>query len=459
MPANYVLLERIELNASAASVTFANIPQTGYTDLKIVGSTRSSNSNNYGDVFFTFNGLTTNRSARYIEGSGSAVSSATQTTMGAGSGQGNSATANTFGSWELYIPNYTSSNFKSSSADGVGENNATQAYASLYANLWSSTAAITSVTVLPLSTFSFVQYSTFSLYGLAALGTTPVIAPKASGGNVIATDGTYWYHAFRTSGTFTPAQGLSCEVMVAAGGGGGGSGGGGSNDGAGGGAGGFRVLTSQSLISQGYTVTVGGGGTSGSGARGGVGTNSSFAGSGFTTITSSGGGGGATTLNSAGLAGGSGGGAAGTGGGTGTVGTGNAGSYSPVEGFAGGLGASDGATYDNAGGGGGATAVGVAANSVGGGAGGAGSSAYSSWASATATGVSSAYAGGGGGAGFSAKTAGAGGTGGGGAGSNGNGNNATAGTVNSAGGGGGGGINGIGGLGGSGIVIIRYTIA
>ncbi len=35
MPNNYVLLERTELAASAASVTFANIPQTGYTDLKI----------------------------------------------------------------------------------------------------------------------------------------------------------------------------------------------------------------------------------------------------------------------------------------------------------------------------------------------------------------------------------------------------------------------------------------
>jgi hypothetical protein len=33
-------LERIELNATAASVTFANIPQTGYTDLKVVVSAR-----------------------------------------------------------------------------------------------------------------------------------------------------------------------------------------------------------------------------------------------------------------------------------------------------------------------------------------------------------------------------------------------------------------------------------
>lgn len=458
MPANYVLLNRIELNASAASVTFSNIPQTGYTDLKVVVSARTDNAGTSDTVLLNLNGLTTNQSSRRLQGDGSVASSSsyslTQFVV-----NGNTATASTFGSAEIYIPNYNSTTtYKSISIESIREGNETTTNTQMWAGLWSSNSAVTSIQIAGQST-SFLANSTFSLYGLAAVGTTPAIAPKASGGNVIATDGTYWYHAFLASGIFTPQVGLSCDVMVAAGGGGGGSGGGGSNDGAGGGAGGFRVLTSQTLTSQGYTVTVGGGGTSGSGARGGVGTNSSFAGLGFTTITSSGGGGGATTLNTVGLSGGSGGGAAGTGGGTGTVGTGNAGSYSPVEGFAGGLGASDGASYDNAGGGGGATAVGVAANAAGGGAGGAGSSAYSSWASATATGVSNAYAGGGGGAGFSAKTAGAGGTGGGGAGSNGNGNNATAGTTNSAGGGGGGGINGIGGLGGSGIVIIRYTIA
>ncbi len=42
MPANYVLLERIELNASAASITFSNIPQSGYTDLKLIVSSDKS---------------------------------------------------------------------------------------------------------------------------------------------------------------------------------------------------------------------------------------------------------------------------------------------------------------------------------------------------------------------------------------------------------------------------------
>jgi hypothetical protein len=164
--ATYIQIATVTVGAGgAASIDFSSIPST-YTDLLLVGSVRSSNSNNYGDVFFTFNGATTNRSARYLEGSGSAAASGTQTTMGAGSGQGNSATASTFGNFQLYIPNYAGSTNKSSSADGVGENNATQAYATLTANLWSSTAAINQITILPLSTFNFVQYSTASLYGI-----------------------------------------------------------------------------------------------------------------------------------------------------------------------------------------------------------------------------------------------------------------------------------------------------
>ena len=170
MTANYVLLGKVTLGASAASVTFSNIPQTGYTDLKIVASWRDTQAQIYGGLFYYFNGLTTNRTNKYLEGNGSVVvsgSASSNTKMFVASGTGASATANTFSNGEIYIPNYTSSNFKSSSADGVGENNATLAYADLNANLWSSTAAITSITLVP--DVSFVANSTFYLYGLAAV--------------------------------------------------------------------------------------------------------------------------------------------------------------------------------------------------------------------------------------------------------------------------------------------------
>jgi hypothetical protein len=78
---------------------------------------------------------------------------------------GTSYTANTFASNDIYIPNYTSSNYKSAISDTVTENNATLSFADLYAGLWRSTSAITSITIGPNGT-GFAQYSTFSLYGI-----------------------------------------------------------------------------------------------------------------------------------------------------------------------------------------------------------------------------------------------------------------------------------------------------
>jgi hypothetical protein len=450
MPANYVLLERIELNASAASVTFSSIPQSGYTDLKIVLSAKSTFAPvSEDDLLMRFNSSSSGYTLRNIQGNGSSASSTNFSYSGAYSWLGtvpdaNAVFANVFGNGEVYIPNYAGSTNKSFSADVVSERNATAASATLTAGLWSNTAAITSITITA-ANGDLAQFSTFSLYGLAALGTTPVIAPKATGGN-IDNDGTYWYHTFLTTDAFVPATGLSCDVMVVAGGGGGGAGGG-----AGGaGAGGFRVVSQAVAASTSYAVTIGAGGTTNAGGvPGGSGSNSSFIG-GVASISSTGGGGGGTSGGN-GANGGSGGGA---GHAPASGGTGNAGSYSPSEGNnGGGAGAASG--FYAAGGGGGASAAGAAGNSaVGGGNGGAGTNTYSSWATATSTGVSGFYAGGGGGGVFGGGTLGTGGSGGGGT-------SAVAGTTNTGGGGGGGSLSPTRnpGTGGSGIVIIRYTIA
>jgi hypothetical protein len=446
MPNNYVLLERIELNASAASVTFANIPQTGYTDLKIVASARLDYSAAVASLGVYLNTAASDTTYRWLRGNGSVAASGNsggnQTDFYPGEVPALTATANTFSNTEIYIPNYTGSQQKSMSADSVSEQNGTVAYPYFSAGRSTKTAAVTSVTVRGFGgSGNLVSGSTFSLYGLAATGTTPAIAPKASGGNIIATDGTYWYHAFLTSGTFTPQTPLTCDLLQVAGGGG--------SNGGGGGAGGLLAFTSQALAIQNYTVTVGAGGATDTN-----GTNSQFGS--LTASVGGGSGGGNSTSNPPGN-GGSGGGSMGNtsppygtlAGGTGTAGQGNNG------------GAGIWGSFYVAGGGGGAGAVGGNRSGGNGGAGGAGLNTYSTWATATSTGVSGYYAGGGGGAanlaGTGGNSAGAGGAGGGGAG---NASNAagTAGTVNT--GGGAGGSDGVAGVaGGSGIIIVRYTIA
>ena len=442
MPNNYILLETIALTQSAASVTFDNLPTSGYTDLQIVASARTNRTSAQEDsLAISFNGSTANFTVVSLYGDGATAQTSAFTTNGAIRlvAATDISTANTFGNSSLYIPNYRSSNNKSFSIDAVTENNATTAWAFLAAGLWSQTAAINSITLTPLVGTSINQYSTFSLYGIAALGTTPVLAPKATGGNIVANDGTYWYHAFTSSGNFVPQVGLTADVLVIAGGAGGGR-----SFGGGGGAGGLLAFTSQALANgTNYACTIGAGGANqgGSAFVGNNGNDSQFA---SLTLVKGGGGGGYDAgggVGSNGLAGGSGGGGS-------RVGFGTGGAPTTSQGFRGGNQTGTGGT-----GGGGAGATGQDLNGSNG-TGGNGSSAYSSCGAATNTGQNVSgtywYAGGGGG------QAGAGGNGGGGQNINGLSTTVANGTANTGGGGGGDTTNSSG---GSGIIIIRYPIA
>lgn len=429
-----------QISSPAASITFSNIPQT-YTDLKLVISARNNDTNGAGNIMMGFNGSTSSFTNKFIQGGGSGTAGSSSVAQMIGDMDTAAETASTFNNIEVYIPNYRSSNYKSFISDSVMENNATTAYQMLTANLWSNVSPITSIEITNRSAGkSFVSGSTFYLYGISNVTSTT----KATGG-IVSSDGTYNYHMFPFSGTFTPTESITADVLVIAGGGGGGSFGGG------GGAGGFRAFTSQSLSSGiAYTATVGAGASGGaSNGKGSNGGNSSFSGSGFSTVTSSGGGGGGGyTIDPS--TGGSGGGGGTQGGGTRLGAAGNSGAYTPVEGYAGGDSYTASAPY-SAGGGGGASAAGSnGTSSTPSGGGGSGSNSYSSWAAATGTGVGGYYAGGGGG--FNGGVAGAGGAG---TGATGGGSSAT---VNTGSGGGAGGNSAGGGAGGSGIVIIRYAV-
>jgi len=451
MPANYTLLEKITVGAAGTSaVTFTNIPQTGYTDLVVKVSGRSSRTGtSSGDSFsIAFNGVGgTSYSDIGLRGSGSAVisySDTSQPVADLGRVPAANQTASTFGNSEVYIPNYTGSTFKSIFVDTVSENNATEAYQTLLAGLFSNTAAITSINIATSGLGSWVQNSTFYLYGVAKLGTTPAIVPYATGGDTIMTDGTYWYHAFKSSGTFTPQKILSCDVVVVAGGGGAGADAS-AGQGAGGGAGGIFYATSQSLASgTGYAAIVGGGGAGNkagnSGLRGDNGSNSTFA-----SLTAAVGGGGGGPGNST-LGGASGGSGGGGGGGSSSTGTGGASTQTGTGGT--GYGNAGGAGVSiAAGAGGGAGAVGGSASGSIGGTGGIGLNTWSSWASTTGTGDSGYFASGGNGWSTAATRP----LGGGGP---------SSGTVaiGSAYANTGGGAGGFVGNGGSGIVLVRYAV-
>ena len=172
MANTYTLIEAKTLGSNTTVVTFSAIPGT-YTDLLVKASTRQSGNADGNQIGIRFNGSSASEySRKLLFGYGSGVGSSSGSSENfarVAFAQSSTYTANTFNNIEIYIPNYTSSNYKSFSTDAVSESNETSPYAqSFYAGLWSNTAAITS---LSLSEYSgsgtdFVTNSTFYLYGI-----------------------------------------------------------------------------------------------------------------------------------------------------------------------------------------------------------------------------------------------------------------------------------------------------
>ena len=278
---------------------------------------------------------------------------------------------------------------------------------------------------------------------------------SATGGSEIQTVGTYKYHMFNATSTFSVTGSGDVDIMVIGAGGGGGSNGSTIANGGGAGAGAKEPssgYTTQTLTAANYTVTIASKGlasTNGS-VIGGTPSATSFAGT--STISALGGGGGGSSTspsNSAGGAGGSGGGVYGN-----RSGAGGAASGSNTN--IGGIAYLGGAPSYGAGGGGGATAAGTQSTANVGGSGGQGLTLTSMDSNLTAgnfstfTGMTVVCSGGGGAVDEGATAGGTAGTGGGNGGINGTGLPAT--SFGSGGGGSGDDGHGFGGL-----VIVRYV--
>lgn len=448
MPTTYTPLATTTVSSPTGQIIFSSISQA-YTDLVIVGSVLATSTSASVNMQFNSDGGS-NYSYTVLDSDGSTLQANRQTNTTAiqvaawSSNLGSSTIPSPF---VININNYSNTATNKTALIRSTAYGASTSCVDLFTGLWRNTAAISTIAI---NCSNFAVGSTVSLYGIASAAV--VSGAKATGGDVVATDGTYWYHAFRSSGTFTPTQALTADVLVVAGGGAGGN-----NVTPGGGAGGLVSLTSQSLSATNHTVTVG------AGAAGGTlytnGSNSQFGG----MTAAIGGGAPGVWTNGNGVSGGSGGGGAGY---TGTGGSGTAG-----QGNAGGTGASAGSGFGTSGGGGGAGAVGGNAVTTTPGAGGAGSSSFSSWGLVTGTGHNVGgtvwFAGGGTGGGYVSGGYAhyAGSNGGGGRGStfdqalspqNANGGNGLPSTGGGAGGGGSSG--GPSGNGGSGIVIVRYAV-
>jgi hypothetical protein len=218
-------------SGGAASVTFSAIPQT-YNDLVVKWSARSAGSAGPIETFITLNGQTPLVYDQVnLSGFDSGVYSAKTTNWYGFTIQyatGNTSTANTFSNNEICIPDYASTTkFKSISFESVSEKNATTDYILGPSNAsWSKTDAITSMTIQSNGAGDWLEYSTFTLYGVynSALDTqveaptigTPTAA--SSGANVVFTPSATGAPATSYIATSSPgditATGSSSPILV-----------------------------------------------------------------------------------------------------------------------------------------------------------------------------------------------------------------------------------------------------
>lgn len=161
MALTYVAIATTTVGAGgAASIDFTSIPGT-YTDLCLVASLSIGSAGGTAQAMYvTINGSTSTFTGRYLYGDGVNPASGVLARY-VGSVNNSSPT---FNSTSIYFPNYAGSANKSFSVDNVTERNEASADANLIAGLWSTTSAITSISIAAAA--SFVQYSSATLYGI-----------------------------------------------------------------------------------------------------------------------------------------------------------------------------------------------------------------------------------------------------------------------------------------------------
>jgi len=171
--AAFTVIDHTELGAAASSYDVTSIASS-YDHLMLEVSARTDNASIWDDHWLTING---DSGANYSSTQLYAVSATVYSNRNAGATKienlivgGAPLAADTFCAMKLWIPNYANTTgYKQVSAQCAMENasavDATWKLATT-AGLWDSTAAINQITLTPKSGGDYIQYSTFTLYGV-----------------------------------------------------------------------------------------------------------------------------------------------------------------------------------------------------------------------------------------------------------------------------------------------------
>jgi len=173
MATTYKLISSVTVGSGgSASMVFTSIPAT-YTDLIVKLSAKTNRTTDYVDDFrLSFNSSSSGYITRALSNYNGTVrsdqnASASYINAFAATANHSSATPTTFCNSKIYIPNYTSSAYKSVVIDSVTEQDGTQTWQTLHGDMWQNTAAITSITLIPDVGTVFTEFSTAYLYGIS----------------------------------------------------------------------------------------------------------------------------------------------------------------------------------------------------------------------------------------------------------------------------------------------------
>jgi hypothetical protein len=153
----------------SSSISFTSIPAT-YSHLQVRVFARTNRADTLDYLQFNFNSDTaSNYAYHFLEGGGSSIgpsSSVTQPNVRHIYLPGANNLANVFGGFVTDILDYSNTS-KNKTTRHLGAFDANGSGTCVVGSgLWMSTAAISSIQITPISGNSFVQYSSFALYGI-----------------------------------------------------------------------------------------------------------------------------------------------------------------------------------------------------------------------------------------------------------------------------------------------------
>ena len=162
----YDALWSTTLSATTSTVTISNIPQT-YKHLQLRFILKPNATGSYIKVSFNGNVSTSSYTWHYLSGNGTSASAG-----GAGTGtypgcivNNLTGTTNTFATGIMDILDYNNTNKNKTTRTLSGSDKNGSGAIDLASSLWLSTSAISSISLSYDQNDSFVQYSSFALYG------------------------------------------------------------------------------------------------------------------------------------------------------------------------------------------------------------------------------------------------------------------------------------------------------